>query len=63
MTHFVRWRAMVGFADIPRAVLGFRGGLEFFTFTSDAINMRFTLLPNLRVTPTELRLPAPELLR
>ncbi len=54
---------MVGFADIPRAVLGFRGGLEFFTFTSDAINMRFTLLPNLRVTPTELRLPAPELLR
>lgn len=58
LTHFVRWRAVVGFADIPRAVLGFRSGLEFFTFTSDTTNMRFTLLPNQRMPATEARLPA-----
>ena len=58
LTHFVRWRAVVGFADVPRAVLGFRGGLEFFTFTSDTTNMRFTLLPNQRMPAAEARLPA-----
>lgn len=60
VTHFVRWRAVVGFADIPRAVLGFRGGLEFFIFTSDATNMRFGLLPNLRMPVAEHRVPAPD---
>ena len=43
--HYVRWRAVVGFAAIPRAVLGYRGGLEFFTFTSDTTNLRFALSP------------------
>lgn len=56
--HFVRWRAVVGFAAIPRAVLGYRGGLEFFTFVSDATNFRFTLLPNQRMPVAEQRLPA-----
>lgn len=59
-THFVRWRAQVGFADIPRAVFGLRGGLEFFTFTSDTTNMRFALLPNQRMPAAEARLPTPE---
>ena len=60
LTHFVRWRAQVGFADIPQAVFGFRGGLEFFTFTSDTTNMRFTLLPNQRMPAAEVRLPTRE---
>ncbi len=59
-THFVRWRAQVGFADTPHAVLGFRGGLEFFTFTSDTTNMRFTLLPNQRMPAAEVRVPTLE---
>ena len=57
-THFVRWRKQVGFADTPRALFGFRGGLEFFTFTSDTTDMRFSLLPNLRMPITERRVPA-----
>ena len=57
VTHFVRWRAQVGFADTPQAVLGFRGGLEFFTFTSDTTNMRFALLPNRRMPASESRVP------
>ena len=60
LAHLVRWRAVVGFADIPRAVLGFRGGLEFFTFTSDATNMRFALLPNQRMPAAEVRMPSPD---
>lgn len=60
VTHFVQWNTMVGFADTPRAVLGFRGGLELFPSTSDATNMRFVLLPNQRIPATEFRLPAPE---
>jgi hypothetical protein len=61
LTHFVRWRTTVGFADVPRAVLGFRSGLEYFTFNSDTTNMRFTLLPNQRFPTTEVRLPTQEL--
>ena len=56
--HYVRWRAVVGFAAIPRAVLGYRGGLEFFTFTSDTTNLRFTLLPNRRMPVGDSRLPS-----
>ena len=56
--HYVRWRAVVGFAAIPRAVLGYRGGLEFFTFTSDTTNLRFTLLPNQRMPVGDSRLPS-----
>ena len=58
--HYVRWRAVVGFAAIPRAVLGYRGGLEFFTFTSDTTNMRFALRPNQRMPAAEVRLPTRE---
>ena len=56
--HYVRWRAVVGSAAIPRAVLGYRGGLELFTFTSDTTNLRFTLLPNQRMPIGDSRLPS-----
>ena len=57
LDHFVRWRAVVGFAPIKRAVFGFAGGLQFFHANLDYTVGRFALVPRVNLPATESRFP------